>query len=80
MTKKKNPLKKTKGKIIQGKTTEDRFKEIHGMTIQGWNAKQEEEFKAKTGMTYDEWYVNQVKQRHRLNLLKNPKVLLQKKM
>ncbi|KQU19208.1 hypothetical protein ASG65_24780 [Bacillus sp. Leaf13] len=73
MTKKKKPLKKTKGKIIQGKTEEDRFKEIHGMTIQEWNAKQEEEFKAKTGMTYDEWYVNQVKTTTPIEFIKEPK-------
>ncbi|TDL85885.1 hypothetical protein E2R55_23040 [Vibrio vulnificus] len=73
MTKKKKPFKKTKGKIIQGKTTEDRFKEIHGMTIQEWNAKQEEEFKAKTGMTYAEWYVNQVNTTTPIEFIKEPK-------
>ncbi|MFJ7942037.1 DnaD domain protein [Peribacillus sp. NPDC096622] len=73
MTKKKKLLNKTKGKIIQGKTAEDRFKEIHGMTIQEWNAKQEEEFKDKTGMTYDEWYVNQVKTTTPIDFIKEPK-------
>ncbi|WP_043933865.1 DnaD domain protein [Bacillus sp. EB01] len=65
--------KQTKGKIIRGKTAEERFKEIHGMTIQEWNAKREEEFKAKTGMTVDEWYVNQVKTTTPFEFLKDPK-------
>jgi hypothetical protein len=45
------------------------------MTIQEWNAKQEEEFKAKTGITYDEWYVNQVKTTTPIEFIKEPKGL-----
>jgi len=47
--------KKAKGRVIHGETPAERFKEIHGMTLEEWHAKQEEEFKAKTGMTIDEW-------------------------
>jgi len=68
----KKRLKKTKGKIIHGQTAEERFKEIHGLTIQEWNAKREEEIEAKIGMTIDEWYVNQVKTTTPLELLKEP--------
>lgn len=72
MTKKKKPFKKMKGKIIHGKTAEERFKEIHGMTTQEWYAMQEEGYKAKTGMTCDEWYVNQVKTTTPTEFLKGP--------
>ncbi len=53
--------KKIKGKVIYGKTTEERFQEVHGITIEEWEAKGEEEFKAKMGMSSDEWYIKQVK-------------------
>lgn len=55
---KKRRFKKIKGKVVYGSTTEERFKEIHGMTIDEWN---EQQFKAKTGMTPDEWYINEAK-------------------
>lgn len=70
--KEKKRFKKTKGKIINGMTAEERFKEIYGMTIQEHSAKQEEEFKAKTGMTYDEWYINRVKTMTPVEFLKEP--------
>lgn len=53
--------KKIKGKVIYGKTTEERFQEVHGITIEEWEVKGEEEFKAKMGMSSDEWYIKQVK-------------------
>ncbi len=53
--------KKIHGKVIYGKTTEERFQEVHGITIEEWEAKGEEEFKAKMGMSSDEWYIKQVK-------------------
>ncbi|MDR0139551.1 hypothetical protein RFW18_17490 [Metabacillus idriensis] len=54
----KKRLKKIKGKVVHGSKPEERFKEIHGMTIKEWN---EQQFKAKTGMTPDEWYINEAK-------------------
>lgn len=58
MRKDKKSLKKTNNRVVQGKTPEERFKEIYGMTIKEWSEKQ---FKAKTGMTPDEWYINEAK-------------------
>ena len=58
MTKDKKGRKKVQRKVILGTTPEERFQEIHGMTIEEWN---EQQFKAKTGMTPDEWYIRQVK-------------------
>ena len=58
MTKDKIGRKKVQRKVIHGTTPEERFQEIHGMTIEEWN---EQQFKAKTGMTPDEWYIKQVK-------------------
>ncbi|MEO2076007.1 MAG: hypothetical protein ABGX20_11625 [Bacillus sp. (in: firmicutes)] len=55
---KKKRLNKIKGKVVHGSTPEERFKEIHGMTIEEWN---EQQFKAKTGMTPDEWYIKEAK-------------------
>ncbi|WP_419881892.1 hypothetical protein ACN6MY_20950 [Peribacillus sp. B-H-3] len=66
----KKRIKKTAGKVIHGLTPEERFKEIHGMSIEEWNAKLEEKFIAKTGMTFDEWYVNQVKSSPPIEFLK----------
>ncbi|ALC85086.1 hypothetical protein AM499_04065 [Bacillus sp. FJAT-22090] len=50
--------KKEQGKVIHGKTPEERFQEINGMTIEEWH---EEQFKAKMGMTTNDWYIKQVK-------------------
>jgi len=58
MTKDKKGRKKAQGKVIHGTIPEERFQEIHGMTIEEWS---EQQFKAKTGMTPDEWYIKQVK-------------------
>ncbi|MFJ7936354.1 hypothetical protein [Sporosarcina sp. NPDC096371] len=58
MTIDKNRRKKVQSKVINGATPEERFQEIHGMTIEEWN---EQQFIAKTGMTPDEWYLKQVK-------------------
>lgn len=58
MTKEKNRRKKVQSKVIHGTTPEERFQEIHGMTIEEWN---EQQFKSKTGMTPKEWYIKQVK-------------------
>lgn len=58
MMKDKKRLIKKKNREVHGKTPEERFKEIHGITIKEWN---EQQFKAKTGMTPDEWYINEAK-------------------
>ncbi|ATP40480.1 hypothetical protein CSE16_10705 [Solibacillus sp. R5-41] len=71
MSKNKKRYKKVSGKVIHGTTAEERFKEIHGVTIEEWNAKQEEEFIAKTGMSYDEWYIKQVNSSTPIDYLKN---------
>ncbi|MFL1997078.1 hypothetical protein VYF65_002839 [Lysinibacillus irui] len=60
MNKDKKQSKKRGSKVIYGTTPEERFKEVHGMTIEEWQAKEEEMFKAKTGMSSDEWYRQQV--------------------
>ncbi|QPQ35218.1 DnaD domain protein [Lysinibacillus sp. JNUCC-52] len=62
--------KKIKGKVIYGKTTEERFQEVHGITIEEWEAKGEEKFKAKMGMSSDEWYIKQVKSLTSIEYLK----------
>ncbi|WP_144555936.1 hypothetical protein [Bacillus sp. X1(2014)] len=54
----KKRFKKTDNRIVHGKTPEERFKELHGMTIEEWN---EQQFKARTGMTPDERYINEAK-------------------
>ncbi|NHM34047.1 DnaD domain protein [Neobacillus terrae] len=58
MMKDKKSFKKTNNRVVHGKTPEERFKELHGITIEEWN---EQQFKAKTGMTSDEWYINEAK-------------------
>lgn len=61
MTKDKKGRKKVHRKVINGTTPEERFQEIHGMTIEEWA---EQQFKAKTGMTrdeWDEWYIKKIK-------------------
>lgn len=63
--------KKIKGKVIYGKTTEERFQEVHGITIEEWEAKGEEKFKAKMGMSSDEWYIKQVKSLTPIEYLKH---------
>lgn len=60
-------FKKTKYRVVHGKTPEDRFKEIQGMTIEEWN---EQQFEAKTGMTPDEWYINKAKTTTPFNFIK----------
>ena len=60
MTKNSKQSKQIRGKVIYGTTTEERFKEIYGMTFEQWKVKGEERFKAKTGMSSDEWYIKQV--------------------
>ncbi|MTH54866.1 hypothetical protein GKZ89_15800 [Bacillus mangrovi] len=47
-----------KNRTVQGETPEERFKELHGTTIEEWH---EQQFKAKTGMSSEEWYINKVK-------------------
>ena len=58
MTGDKKGRKKVQGKVLHGTTPEERFQEIHGMTIEEWNVKLEVKFKDKTGMTTDEWVLN----------------------
>jgi len=73
MDNKKATTKKGIGKIIdEGLTKEEIFKEIHGMTLKEFKAREEKEFKARTGMTYDEWYVNEVKTTTPIEMLKDP--------
>lgn len=52
--------KKIRGKTVYGKTPEERFKEVYGITIEEWKVKEEEKFKAQTGMSPEEWYIKQV--------------------
>ena len=52
--------KKIYGKVIYGTTTEERFKEVYGLTIEEWQAHEEEKFEAKIGMSSDEWYIKKV--------------------
>lgn len=66
----KKQYKKTIGKVIHGLTAEERFKEIHGMTIEEWNAKLEEKLRAKSGMTSDEWYINRIKSLSPIDFIK----------
>jgi replication initiation and membrane attachment protein DnaB len=54
----KKRFKKTNNRVVHGKTPVERFKELHGITIEEWN---EQQFKTKTGMTPDEWYINEAK-------------------
>ncbi|OCA84010.1 hypothetical protein A8F94_14835 [Bacillus sp. FJAT-27225] len=49
-----------KGNVIYGLTPEDRFKELHGITIEEWTAKQLEKIKEETGINPEEWYINRV--------------------
>lgn len=63
--------KNIRRKIIHGKTPEERFKEVHGITIEEWKAKQEEKFKAQTGMSPEEWYIKQVTSSTPINYLKS---------
>lgn len=67
MMKDKKRFKKTNNRVVDGKTPEERFKEIRGMTIEEWN---EQQFKAKTGMTPDEWYINEAKSTTPFNFIK----------
>ncbi|WP_291758647.1 DnaD domain protein [Lysinibacillus sp. UBA5990] len=69
--KNKKRYKKINSKVIYGTTAEERFKEIHGVTIEEWNAKNEEEFITKTGMSYDEWYIKQVNSLTPIDYLEN---------
>lgn len=63
--------KNMRGKIVHGKTPEARFKEVHGITIEEWEAKQEEKFKAQTGMSTEEWYIKQVTSSTPIDYLKS---------
>jgi replication initiation and membrane attachment protein DnaB len=65
--KNKKSNKKIRGKVVYGLTAEERFKEIHGMTIEEWH---EEQFIMKTGMTTDEWYIQQVKSKSPIDFFK----------
>ncbi|WP_318617558.1 hypothetical protein [Sporosarcina sp. YIM B06819] len=50
----KKRFKSTNNRVVHGKTPEERFKEIHGITIKEWS---EQQFKA----TPDDWYINKTK-------------------
>ncbi|MGE7839268.1 hypothetical protein ACQKNX_00620 [Lysinibacillus sp. NPDC093712] len=71
MSNDKKRYKKIIGEVIYGTTTEERFKEVHGITLEEWKAKGEERFKAKTGMSYDEWYIKKVRSSTPIDYLKN---------
>ncbi|MFJ5790284.1 DnaD domain protein [Lysinibacillus sp. NPDC093197] len=71
MSNDKKRYKKIISKEIYGTTTEERFKEVHGITIEEWNAKGEERFKAKTGMSYEEWYIKKILSSTPIDYLKN---------
>ncbi len=58
-------------KIIHGKTPEERFKEVYGITIEEWKSKQKEKFKAQTGISSDEWYIKQINSSAPIDYLKN---------
>ncbi|MFJ7406858.1 MULTISPECIES: hypothetical protein [unclassified Lysinibacillus] len=62
--------KEKNGKAIYGTTTEERFKEVHGITIEEWKAKEEARFKAITGMSSDEWYIKKVRSSTPIDYLK----------
>lgn len=64
-------FKKISDKVIYGSTAEERFKEVHGITIEEWKSKGEARFKAETGMSYDEWYIKQVISSTPIDYLKN---------
>lgn len=64
-------FKKISDKVIYGSTAEERFKEVHGITIEEWKSKGEERFKAKTGMSYEEWYIKKVISSTPIDYLKN---------
>jgi len=66
-----NRYKKISRKIIYGTIPEERFKEVHGITIEEWEAKGEERFKEKTGMSSEEWYVNKVNSSTPIDYLKH---------
>ena len=63
--------KKMRGKIVHGKTPEERFKEVNGMTIEEWQAKEREKLKAQTGMSPEEWYIKQVTSSTTIDYLKS---------
>lgn len=63
--------KNKRGKIVHGKTPEERFIEVHGITIEEWQVKQEEKFKAQTGMSPEEWYIKQVTSSTPIDYLKS---------
>ena len=63
--------KKKLGKIVHGKTPEERFKEVHGMTIEEWQVKEREKLKAQTGMSPEEWYIKQVTSSTPIDYLKS---------
>ncbi|RDU38095.1 hypothetical protein DRW41_00530 [Neobacillus piezotolerans] len=57
MEDKKRELKEN---VLYGLTPEDRFKELHGITIEEWAAKRVEKIKGKTGINPEEWYIKRV--------------------
>jgi len=63
--------KNMRGKLVHSKTPEERFKEVHGITIAEWEVKQAEEFKAQTGMSPEEWYIKQVTSSTPIDYLKS---------
>ncbi len=64
-------FKKISDKVIYGSTAEERFKEVHGITIEEWKSKGEERFKVETGMSYEEWYIKKVISSTPIDYLKN---------
>ena len=63
--------KKKRGHIVHGKTPEERFKEVNGITIEEWQAKEKEKMKVQTGMSPEEWYIKQVTSSTPIDYLKS---------
>ena len=62
---------KKRGKIVHGKTPEERFKEVNGITIEEWQAKEREKLNVQTGMSPEEWYIKQVTSSTPIDYLKS---------
>lgn len=63
--------KNMRGKIVHGKTPEERFKEVYGITIEEWQGKEKAKFEAQKGMSSEEWYIKQVNSSTPIDYLKS---------
>lgn len=62
--------KNIRGKIIHDTTPEERFKEVHGITIEEWTKEGEEKIKVRTEMSSEEWYIKKVNSSTPIDYLK----------